>query len=270
MASKQLYRKTGNTISMPVDSAHVVEAGDMMWQDVDSARSADDFTYVAADLPATQANFAAKFLGVTSEASPAGSTEQITIRRCGVFEFECASATFERGDLVGPDDNAAPDALTNQQVIAIGENGYGAIGEVARQYDTATTRVLVRIFQPVFGAPVPIFLGDHTIGTADEFVTDIAFDFPFKLMKMVTIVTTVTGAGAEVLSIDKNATTLDDTLTIAATAPVGAIDEVVIDDATGDDLFLVGDTLALSGSGGTASGKVSVTIWVRPFNMQVA
>ena len=271
MASKQLWRKPGETIRMPVDSAQVIEAGDMIFNNTDDARPASSFTYVTADLAATQANFASKFLGVSSEASPTGATAQITIRRRGVFEFACASATFEQGDLVAPDDNAAPDALLDQQVIAVGENGYGAIGRVHKRYGSATTRVEVEIFQPSMSPGIRIIpLGTHTLGAADEFVTDLAMDFPFKIVSLNSIVTTVTGAGAEVFTLDKNAQVLDDDMTIAATAPVGAVDKAAMIDATGDDIFLVGDTLTLHGSGGTASGAAMLWLEVRTFVMQIA
>lgn len=271
MANKQLYRKSGRTIRMPVDSTVVIESGDMVYQEVDDVRPATSFTYVSADLPGTQANFAAKFLGTAGEASASGDTADITIDTKGVFEFECAAATFEVGDLVGPDDNATPDGLLNQQVIAIGQNGWGAIGRVVKRYSANTTRVLVEIFQTSLN-PQPLFvpLGTHTLGTADELVTDLVFDFPVKLVKLYSIVQTVMGAGAEVISVEKGATALDDTMTIAATAPVGAYDQVVLDDAGGDDLILVGDLVSLSTNGGSASGAAHFVLVVRPYNMQVA
>ena len=271
MANKQLYRKSGKTIRMPVDSTVVIEAGDMVYQEVDDARPATSFTYVAADLPATQANFAAKFLGVALEASPTGETKDITIGRRGVFEFECAAATFEVGDLVSPDDNATPDGLLDQQVIGIGQNGWGAIGRVVKRYGANTMRVLVEIFQTSLNPqPLMIPLGTHTLGTADELVTDLDLGFPCKLVKLYSIVQTVMGAGAEVISVEKGATALDDTMTIAATAPVGAYDQVALDDASGDDLILAGDLISLSTDGGSASGAAHFVLIVRPFNMQVA
>ena len=271
MSSKQLYRKSGKTIRMPVDTTVVIESGDMVYQEVDDVRPATSFTYVSGSLPDTQANFAAKFLGVALEASPTGETADITIGTKGVYELECAAATFEVGDLVAPDDNATPDELLDQQIIGIGESDWGAIGRVVKRYGSNTTRVLVEIFQTSLN-PTPLYipLGVHTIGTADEFLTDMPIDFPCKLVKLYSIVQTVTGAGAEVISIDKNATALDDTMTIAATAPVGAYDEVVLDDASGDDLLLAGDTISMSGDGGTASGAVQLVLVVKPFNMQVA
>ena len=257
-------------IAMPVDSAQVINEGALCWNNVDDVRSVTAFTYVSADLPGSQANFAAKFLGVAMGASASGETREIGIARRGVFEFDCAAATFEVGDLVGPDDNATPDALVDQ-VIAVGENGWGAIGQVVERYASNTTRVLVEIFQPsVNPAPLFIPLGTHTLGTADELVTDLALPFPVKLVKLYSIVQTIMGAGAEVISVEKGATALDDTMTIAATAPVGAVDEVDLDDASGDDLLLVGDLLSLSTDGGSASGAAHFVLVVKPFNMQVA
>ena len=272
MANVHRWRKSDpkRVIRMPVDTAEVIEVGDLIWNNVDAAEAASQFTYVTGDLDGTQANFTAKFLGVAMDRSDDGDTADIAIATAGTFIFDCASATFEMGDVVGVDDNGGATALLDQQVIGLGENDSGAIGRIVQRYPNATTSVKIELFQRAWGPAVPINLGQHTIGTADEFVTNLALLFPFKAMRLETIVTTVTGAGAEVLSLDKNATALDDTLTIAAAAPVGALDTVDLIDATGDDLFLVGDTISLSGDGGTASGAVSVTLWVRPFNMQVA
>ena len=257
-------------IRMPVDSAQVILQGAMCWNNVDDVRSVTTFTYVSADLPGSQANFAAKFLGVALNPSASGETREIAIAQAGVYEFDCAAATFEVGDLVGPDDNATPDALVDS-VIGLTENDFGAIGRVVKRYGSNTTRVLCEIFQPSLNpAPVYIPLGTHTLGTADEFVTNLTLPFPCKLIRLYSIVQTVMGAGAEVITIDKNATALDDTMTIAATAPVGAVDEVALVDATGDDLLLVGDTISMSGDGGTASGAAHFVLEVKPFNMQVA
>ena len=226
---------------------------------------------MAADLPGTQANFAAKFAGVALGQSANLDTDDIEVYMGDVeYEFDCAAAQFEIGDRVGVDDNAGATALINQQVIAVGENGHGAIGTVAKRYGANTTRVLVRLHR-VNLSPIArmIPLGVHTLGTADEFVTDLAMDFPYKIASLNSIVQTVLGAGAEVISLDKNATTLDDTMTIAATAPVGAVDKQAIDDATGDDVIIVGDTLSMAGDGGTASGAAFFWLEVFPYLMEV-
>ena len=61
-----------------------------------------------------------KFLGVAMQRSRAGDTAPIRVATTGVFEFDCPSGTFELGDLVGADENAAGNALLNQQVAKVG------------------------------------------------------------------------------------------------------------------------------------------------------
>ena len=271
MASKNLYRKSGRTIRLPVDSAVVVEAGDMMFLNADDARPASSFSYVSGNLDGTQANFAAKFLGVAQEASASGDTDPITIQKSGVFEFVCASATFEFGDLVGPDDNATPDALLDQQVIGIGENGMGAIGRVAKRYGAATTRVEVELFEPVFGPTIFIPLYSGLVTTAADYLTDWPVPFPFKAVRLHAVTTVVVSGGDAVITLDKGTSSLDDTLTIAASgSAVGIVDIATLVDANAYDLFLVGDTLTLKGAGAPTAGEAQFTLEVRPFNMQVA
>lgn len=269
MANKHRFRRLGRTIRLPVDSAQVIEIGDSCFLVVDDVRAGAAATYVTGSLAQTQANFAKDFVGIAMESSASGDTDDITVMQEGVFEFDCAAAQFEVGDLLGQDDNAGATALLDDQVIAIGENGYGPIARVTKRYSANTTRVEAELVK-VGLAPTPIIipLGQHTIGTADELVTDWVCNFPFKAVRLHSIVATVTGAGAEVLSLSKGATDLDDTLTIAATAPVGAVDVAELDDATGDDIFLAGDLMSLQGDGGTASGAVTVFIEAKPYLLE--
>ena len=76
--------------------------------------------------------------------SRSGETAPIRVATTGVFEFDCASGTFELGDLVGADENAAGTALLNQQVAKVAASHY-AIGRVAKRQAAATTSVLVDI-----------------------------------------------------------------------------------------------------------------------------
>jgi hypothetical protein len=68
----------------------------------------------------------------------------VRVATTGVFEFDCPSGTFELGNLVGADENAAGDALLNQQVAKVNESKC-AIGRVAKRQAAATTSVLVDI-----------------------------------------------------------------------------------------------------------------------------
>jgi hypothetical protein len=137
-----------NPVVAAVDSATVIEIGDLVWQDTDDAKPASDFTF--AGLNQTQDNFADKdyFLGVAMQRSRDGDTESIRVATRGIFEFPCASATFELGDLIGPDDNAGGTALEDQKVIKVTDEAR-AIGRVAKRVASAATTVLVEITSAV-------------------------------------------------------------------------------------------------------------------------
>ncbi len=61
-----------------------------------------------------------------------------------MFEFDCASGTFELGDMVGVDENAAGNALLNQQVAKV-TAAQNAVARVAKRQPSAGTSVLVDI-----------------------------------------------------------------------------------------------------------------------------
>jgi hypothetical protein len=132
-----------NPVVAAVDSATVIEIGDLVWQDSDDAKPAA----AQADQGSETANqelLADKFLGVAMQRSRAGETAPIRVATTGVFELDCPSGTFELGDLVGGDENAAGNALLNQQVAKVAASRY-AVGRIARRAASATTSVLVDI-----------------------------------------------------------------------------------------------------------------------------
>jgi hypothetical protein len=132
-----------NPVIAAVDAATVIEIGDLLYQETDDARpassQADQLTKEA-----NQALFTTKFLGVAMQRSRAGETAPIRVATTGVFEFDCPSATFELGNLMGVDENAAGTALLNQQVTTVTQNA-DAIGRVAKRQATALTSVLVDV-----------------------------------------------------------------------------------------------------------------------------
>ncbi|MBN1590943.1 MAG: hypothetical protein JW888_15625 [Pirellulales bacterium] len=132
-----------NPVVAAVDSSTVIEIGDLVYQDTDDAKPAS----AQADQGSETANqqlFATHFLGVAMQRSREGDTSPVRVATTGVFEFECPSATFELGELMGADENAAGNAILNQQVDAVGANAY-AVGRVARRVGDAATTVLVDI-----------------------------------------------------------------------------------------------------------------------------
>lgn len=132
-----------NPVVAAVDSATEIEIGDLLYLDTDDAKPASAYPDQGTE-SANQAALAAKFLGVAMQRSRPGDTEPIRVATTGVFEFDCPSTTFELGDLMGGDENAAGNALLDQQVAKVTQAQY-AIGRVARRAPTAATTVLVDI-----------------------------------------------------------------------------------------------------------------------------
>ena len=248
----------------PVDSAQTIDIGELCYLATNDARPADQATY-GADLTITQANFAKLFIGVAMDTSESGDTAKIAIATEGIFELICAAAQFEIGDLVGVDDNTGGTALLPAQVIATAENGaIGAIGRVVRQYTANTTRVLVELLPRKMVSPIMIPIYSGLITAAADLVTDWVVPFPFKLVKVHSVVSVLT-AGVGTISIHKAATALDDTHVIGDAAAVGEVDVSVMEDATGDDVFIAGGTLSLVSDGTPTAGEALFFLEVIPF-----
>ena len=86
---------------------------------------------------------------------------------------------------------------------------------------------------------------------------------------LVAIVEVLT-AGACDIAVHKGATALDDVMTITTAAAVGAVFRTDLTDATGDDLFVAGDTISLVSDGVPTAGEAAFYLEVMPMNMQVA
>ena len=132
-----------NPVVAAVDSATVIEIGDLVLLNTDDAKPAS-LQVDQGTKEGNQTAFAAIFLGVAMQRSQNGETAPIRVATTGVFEFDCASATFELGDMVGVDENAAGNALVNQQVVKVAA-AKDAIGRVAKRQPAAGTSVLVDI-----------------------------------------------------------------------------------------------------------------------------
>jgi len=132
-----------NPVVAAVDSATVIEIGDLVYQDTDDAKPASSLANLGTKT-ANQAAFTDRFLGVAMQRSRSGETAPIRVATTGVFEFDCPSSTFELGDLVGSNENTAGNALLNQQVDKVSQGSY-AVGRVSKRQATAGTSILVDI-----------------------------------------------------------------------------------------------------------------------------
>ncbi len=134
-------------VMLPVDSATVIEIGDMVYLDTDDAKPASAQTDQGSEL-ANQQLFHDLFAGVAMQASRAGDTQPIRVATTGVFEFDVLSTTLEVGDMLGSDENVAGVALLNQTVAKV-TNANAAVGRCAKRLNPAGTRVLVDIVSSV-------------------------------------------------------------------------------------------------------------------------
>jgi len=136
-----------NPVVAAVQSATVIEIGDLVWLDEHLARPASNLPHQANEA-ADQALLADKFLGVAMQRSRAGDTTPIRVATTGVFEFECPSMSLELGDLMGADGNATADGLLDQQVdkVAAAAN---AIGRVAKREGNLATSACIAIVSTV-------------------------------------------------------------------------------------------------------------------------
>ena len=145
MANGHKYGDCAPITPVAVASATVIAIGDLIWQDTGASnvpKPAADITWNT-NIATTQEDFHDKFMGVALDASRSGDTNQIRVATAGVFEFDCASATFKAGDLVGTAKQTG-NAIENQKVVAVATANL-AIGRVEKDYASATTKVLVRI-----------------------------------------------------------------------------------------------------------------------------
>ena len=134
-----------NPIMMQVASATVIEIGDLVYQDSSTkeAKPAGDLAWNT-DLATTQEDFHDVEIGVAMQKSRDGDTNDIRVATSGRFRFACAAATFDHGDLVGPDDNAGGTALLSQQVIAVATANL-AIGHVSERFTANRTEVEIEL-----------------------------------------------------------------------------------------------------------------------------
>lgn len=103
------------------------------------------------NLATTQTAFVNTFVGVSNQWKTDSTKARIfgnsadnvlIVAAGGVWEFDCASTTFEVGDLVGPAKDTG-NALLNDRVVAVGSEAL-AIGRVAKR-GTSITRVQVEL-----------------------------------------------------------------------------------------------------------------------------
>lgn len=139
-------------VTCPVDSATVIEIGDLVYLDTDDAKPASSQADQGT-LALNQEELHDNFLGVAMQASASGETDSIRIATAGVFEFDSGNSTMEVGALVGVAETAAGTACEDQKVIGVATTNL-AIGRCARREGTASASKFVNIESTVmYGGP---------------------------------------------------------------------------------------------------------------------
>ena len=136
-----------NPVMLAVDSATVIEIGDLVYLDTDDAKPAASQADQSSEA-ANQELFHDKFAGVAMQRSRAGDTDPVRVATTGVFEIACPSETREVGQLLGVDEAASGTALENQKVDDVATVNL-SIGRCAKRVNPADTKVLVDIVSTI-------------------------------------------------------------------------------------------------------------------------
>lgn len=156
MATPQYVLGATAPAIVTVATAKAVATGDLVGMSGGTLVRAEDTAWDT-NLATTQTAFAALFLGVSAQRKDAnvarvpGNSEDNVIRvdTTGVFEYDCASASFAVGDLVGPAKDTG-NALLSNKVVSVASEAY-AIGRVWEATSSAT-RVKVKILSKLLPA----------------------------------------------------------------------------------------------------------------------
>lgn len=148
MSTQYSYGDTRPVLA-PVETAQAVAVGDLVGLSSGNVVRAEDESWDTS-LLVTQRNFVRKFLGVSAQKKVSGTAKpygnsldnRMRVDSDGVFEFDCASASFAVGDLVGPAKQSG-NALESQKVVAVTYED-ASIGRVV-EATSSQTRVKVKL-----------------------------------------------------------------------------------------------------------------------------
>lgn len=147
-----LYEDPKIVISPAVATAALINIGDMVQLTGGAVIGAGDHVWNT-NLATTQGEFHTIFLGVSLDRSRNGDILPVRVATSGVFQFACAAATFEIGDLVGPAKQTG-NLLDPQTVVAVGAANL-SIGRVQTR-GTSITQVRVSVASSVLWGGVNV------------------------------------------------------------------------------------------------------------------
>lgn len=144
------YPDSMNFLKCLPPASKAISVGDLIYWDGTNCRPLSDWTLLGTQTLDQQA-LATKFMGVATSGRIAAQASSVWpadyLEICGNTPYlaDCASATFEIGDLVGIVRNGGATAILDQNVVAVTMPAL-AIGEVIRREPTAVTSVLIRVY----------------------------------------------------------------------------------------------------------------------------
>lgn len=136
-----------NPVMLPVLSDTVIEIGDLVYLDTNNAKPASSLADQGT-LLMNQATFRDNFVGVAMQASQSGDVASIRIATSGVFEFDSDTNAYELGELIGPSENTAGNALEDQKIEGVSSIG-NALGRCAKRVQPASSRVLIDVVSTI-------------------------------------------------------------------------------------------------------------------------
>lgn len=214
MSIREVLTGERRTLRVPFPASLAVAVGDLTYWD-SSAHFGKPATSRAdtGSKAGNQADFSPLFLGVAADqrlatetsvtvvaSSPTGPSDRLVVPE-GIFDCDCASGTFEFGDLVGIDRDATP-LNTNQQVVKVSDPAL-AIGFVTKREPAAVTKVRCYLsafqygwFRAIAPPPVGYLAGlGGAVTQATSKSTGVTLN---KLTGQVTMNNAALAAGAEV------------------------------------------------------------------------
>lgn len=177
MAIREVLVAERRTLRVPFPASTAIAVGDLTWWDNSGkfGKKASQRTD-AGSKAGNQLDFKPLFLGVSGDqrlstetsvttvaSLPTGPSDRLVVTE-GVFDCDCASATFEFGDLIGIDRDATP-LNTDQQVIAVTAPQL-AIGFCVKREPAAVTKVRCFLSSYLYGWFAQLYGAAALAGTA--------------------------------------------------------------------------------------------------------
>jgi hypothetical protein len=154
MARPVLAKLPPNAVNYAFDGALAVQLGDLMFHDANDVKPAASLADEGSEL-ANQIRFAQLFAGISKFGALATELDARNepVMPDGVVEIDCASSTFEVGDLLAIDEAASGTALENAKLVKT-TNPFAAIGRCVKREADAATRVVAELLGRTTQRPV--------------------------------------------------------------------------------------------------------------------